>query len=65
MDVEDTEKVSKEDYDSVVAELKEVKEKYKARFLSKDEEIKEEKEEGLEEKEEIDVKEIFEEKEGE
>ena len=60
MEVEDTEKVSKADYDSVVAERDEIKEKYKARFLSKDEEKPEEKEdEGLEEKEEIDVKEIF------
>ena len=61
---DDTEKVSKEDYDSVVAELGELKEKYKARFLNK-EEVKEEKDEdeGLTEKEEVDVKEIFKEEE--
>lgn len=52
--------VSKEEYDKVVAERDEIREKYKARFLSKDESVEEEKEdEGLEEKEEIDVKEIF------
>lgn len=56
-----SEKVSKEDYDRVVAELDEVKKKYKDRFLSKDEEKEdkaEEVEEGLEEEEVIDVKEI-------
>lgn len=56
--------VSKEEYDKVVAERDEIREKYKARFLSKDESVEEEKEdEGLEEKEEIDVKEIFKEEE--
>ncbi len=59
----ETETVSKEEYDKVVAERDEIKEKYKARFLSK--EVEEDKKEDEEEKEEIDVKEIFEEKEGE
>ena len=42
------------------AEVEELKEKYKARFLkaSEDDEVKEEKEEDLEEKEVIDIKEI-------
>ena len=67
-DIEDSvdissEGVSKEEYDKVVQERDEIREKYKARFLSKDEDIEEQKED--EEKEEIDVKEIFEEKEGE
>lgn len=71
-DVEDSyevedgeEKVSKEEYEKVVAERDEIKKKYKERFLSKDEEKEEEKpdEEGLSEKEEIDVKEIFKEEE--
>ena len=59
--VDDTEKVSKEDYDSVVAERDEIREKYKARFLSKEEkeDVEEKEDEGLSEKEEIDVKEIF------
>ena len=59
--VDDTEKVSKEDYEKVVAERDEIKEKYKARFLSKDElkEVEEKEDEGLSEKEEVDVKEIF------
>lgn len=59
-DVEEKDVVSKEEYDKVVAERDEIREKYKARFLSKDESVEEEKEDdGLEEKEEIDVKEIF------
>lgn len=63
--VDEAEKVLKEDYDKVMSELADLKEKYKARFLSKDEivEEKEELEDGLEEKEEIDVKEIFKEEE--
>lgn len=61
---EEVEKVLKEDYDKVVAELADLKEKYKSRFLSKDEIVEEkENEDGLEEKEEIDVKEIFKEEE--
>lgn len=57
---DEVEKVLKEDYDKVMAELADLKEKYKARFLSKDEIVEEkENEDGLEEKEEIDVKEIF------
>ena len=57
--------VSKEEFEKVVSERDEIREKYKARFLSKDEDVEEEKpeDEGLEEKEEIDVKEIFEEEE--
>ena len=59
--VEDqVEKVLKEDYDKILNELADLKEKYKARFLSKDEKVEEkENEDGLDEKEEIDVKEIF------
>ena len=57
---DEVEKVLKEDYDKIVSELADLKEKYKARFLSKDEIVEEkEDEDGLEEKEEIDVKEIF------
>ena len=57
---DEVEKVLKEDYDKVMTELADLKEKYKARFLSKDEIVEEkENEDGLEEKEEIDVKEIF------
>ena len=62
VEVDEEEKVSKEEYDKVVSELADLKEKYKARFLSKDEEKEDEEkedEEGLSEKEEIDVKEIF------
>ena len=57
--------VSKEEFEKVVSERDEIREKYKARFLSKDEDVEEEKpeDEGLEEKEEIDVKEIFKEEE--
>ena len=62
--VDEAEKVLKEDYDKVLSELADLKEKYKARFLSKDEIVEEkENEDGLEEKEEIDVKEIFKEEE--
>ncbi len=66
-DIEDSfesdpeEKVSKEEFEKVVSERDEIKRKYKERFLSNDEETKEEKEEeetGLEENEVIDVKEI-------
>lgn len=60
------ETVSKEDYETLKAEHESLKEKYKNRFLSKDEE-KEEKtdDDGEELKEEkvIDVKEIFDEEE--
>ena len=61
IDVEKEDVVSKEDYEKVLAERDEIREKYKARFLSKEEkeDIEEKPEEGLEEKEEIDVKEIF------
>ena len=66
-DIEDSfesdpeEKVSREEFEKVVSERDEIKKKYKERFLSNDEETKEEKEEeetGLEENEVIDVKEI-------
>ena len=57
---DEVEKVLKEDYDKIVSELTDLKEKYKSRFLSKDEIVEEkEDEDGLEDKEEIDVKEIF------
>lgn len=57
---DEVEKVLKEDYDKILNELADLKEKYKARFLSKEEIVEEkENEDGLEEKEEIDVKEIF------
>ena len=57
---DEVEKVLKEDYDKIVSELTDLKEKYKARFLSKDETVEEKEDEDvLEEKEEIDVKEIF------
>ena len=55
----ETEKVEKTAYDEVVAERDEIKRKYKERFL-KGEEVKEDKEddEELKEEEVIDVKEI-------
>ena len=55
----ETEKVEKTAYDEVVAERDEIKRKYKERFL-KGEEVKEDKEddEELKEQEVIDVKEI-------
>ena len=59
----DTETVSKEEYEKVVLERDEIRQKYKDRFLSNESEDVEETEEpedkGLEEKEVIDVKEIF------
>ena len=67
IEVEDREeKVSKEEYEKVVAERDEIKKKYKERFLGKEDEKedeKEEDEEGLSEEEVIDVKEIFKEEE--
>lgn len=61
------ETVSKEDYETLKAEHESLKEKYKNRFLSKDEEKEETeeetKDEELEEEKVIDVKEIFEEEE--
>ena len=68
LEVEDgEEKVSKEEYEKVVAERDEIKKKYKERFLGKEDEKeedeKEEDEEGLSEEEVIDVKEIFKEEE--
>lgn len=59
--VEDqVEKVLKEDYDKILNELADLKEKYKARFLGKDDVVEEKVEDVLEEKEDevIDVKEI-------
>lgn len=59
----------KAEFDSKVAELEALKEKYKARFLSSDTEVVDEKEEvvepEMEEKEYVDVKDIFKEKEEE
>ena len=69
-DIEDSyendnnETVSKDEYEKVLAERDEIREKYKSRFLGNVEDKKEETKED-EEKETIDVKEIFEEKEGE
>ena len=63
-DKEDT--VSKEDYETLKAEHESLKEKYKNRFLSKDEEKEEKTDddgEELEEEKVIDVKEIFDEEE--
>ena len=60
------ETVSKEDYETLKAEHESLKEKYKNRFLSKDEEKEEKTEddgEELEEEKVIDVKEIFDEEE--
>lgn len=63
---DDSEKISKEEYEKVVSERDEIKQKYKDRFLN-NEESKEDDEEpeekGLEEKDVIDVKEIFEDEE--
>lgn len=57
---ETEETYSKEDYESLKAEVEELKKKYKERFLSSEEKEEEkEPEEGLENKEVIDVKEIF------
>lgn len=63
---DDTEKVERSAYDELEIKYNELKEKYKERFLSSDtkEEEKEETEE-LKEDDTIDVKEIFEDKEGE
>lgn len=57
---DEVEKVLKEDYDKILNELADLKEKYKARFLSKDDIVEEKVEDVLEEKDEeiIDVKEI-------
>ena len=63
---DDSEKISKEEYEKVISERDEIKQKYKDRFLN-NEESKEDDEEpeekGLEEKDVIDVKEIFEDEE--
>ena len=58
----------KTEFDSKVAELEALKEKYKARFLSSDTEVVDEEEvvePEMEEKEYVDVKDIFKEKEEE
>lgn len=64
---DETEKVSKEDYEEVKTKYEELKTKYKERFLSGDSKETEEKEteddEGLKKDEVIDVKEIFDEEE--
>ena len=60
------ETVSKEDYETLKAEHESLKEKYKNRFLTKDEEKEEKTDddgEELEEENVIDVKEIFDEEE--
>ena len=59
-EVADGETVSKEEFEKVIAERDEIKEKYKERFLTKVDEDKEEKEETetLHEEEVVDVKEI-------
>lgn len=60
------ETVSKEDYETLKAEHESLKEKYKNRFLSKDEEKEEKTDddgEELEEEKVIDIKEIFDEEE--
>ena len=60
------ETVSKEDYETLKAEHESLKEKYKNRFLSKDEEKEEKTDDDgkeLEEEKVIDVKEIFDEEE--
>lgn len=59
---DDSEKVSKEEYDKVVSERDEIRTKYKERFLG---EVKEEKEEELPEEEKEEKIEIFETKEEE
>lgn len=66
VETEKEETVSKEDYETLKAEHESLKEKYKNRFLSKDEEKEEKTEddgEELEEEKIIDVKEIFDEEE--
>lgn len=66
IDGDSDDKVSKEDYEKVVAERDEIKLKYKERFLSNEEpkeDDEEPEEKGLEEKEVIDVKELFEDEE--
>lgn len=60
MESDEVEKVTKEDYDKIVSERDELKQKYKERFLSgkaaeKTEDVEEK---GLEEKNIIDIKEI-------
>ena len=55
---ESEEKISKEEYDKVVAERDEIKKKYKERFLSGEEKDEKEETETLYEKEVVDVKEI-------
>lgn len=60
MESDEVEKVTKEDYDKIVSERDELKQKYKERFLSgepvkKTEDVEEK---GLEEKNIIDIREI-------
>ena len=55
---ESEEKISKEEYDKVVAERDEIKKKYKERFLSGEEKEEKEETETLHEEEVVDVKEI-------
>lgn len=60
MESDEVEKVTKEDYDKIVSECDELKQKYKERFLSGEPAKKTEdvEEKGLEEKNIIDIKEI-------
>lgn len=57
-EVDSEEKISKEEYDKVVAERDEIKQKYKERFLSGSEKEEKEETETLSEEEIVDVKEI-------
>lgn len=60
MESDEVEKVTKEDYDKIVSERDELKQKYKERFLSgkSAEKTEDVEEKGLEEKNIIDIKEI-------
>lgn len=60
MESDEVEKVTKEDYDKIVSERDELKQKYKERFLSgkATEKTEDVEEKGLEEKNIIDIKEI-------
>lgn len=60
MESDESEKVTKEDYDKIVSERDELKQKYKERFLSgkATEKTEDVEEKGLEEKNIIDIKEI-------
>lgn len=62
-DIEDSvevndDKIEKTEYENLNAKYEDLKAKYKERFMSSDSEVEEEKEDDVEEKEVIDVKEI-------